>query len=117
MINEPKTIFTTTAQRHKAAWNRYSIFEICTGGKGGKRGATAAMGGCDVSNPAGQGFFRTRGLAAVAGTALCLRVFVVKIFIQCNQDICSASKLINGILYLIDQTLQIACRRTSLPRK
>ena len=84
MIKEPKTIFTTTAQRHEAVGNGLPIVELHTGCRGGNGGIAAAAGGCDVSNPAGQGFFRTRGLAAVAGTALCLRALVVKIFIQCN---------------------------------
>ena len=31
-----------------------------------------------------------RGLAAVAGTALCLRATVLKLFFQCDQNNCSA---------------------------
>ena len=86
------TGFTTKAQRHKAVGNGLSIVEICTGGKGGNGGGAAATGGQDVRGPAGQGFFRTRGLAAVAGTASWLWAFVVKIFIQCNQNNFSACK-------------------------
>ena len=70
MINEPKTIFTTTAQRHKAVGNGLSIVELHTGVRGGNGGIAAATGRQDVRGLASQGFFRMRGLAAVAGTAL-----------------------------------------------
>ena len=117
MINEQKPISTTTAQRHKAAGNGLSIAELHTGVRGGNGGITTATGACDVSNPADQGGLRLRGLAATTAAASCLCAIAVKMFIQCNQNNCSASKRINGILYLIDQTLQTACRRTSLPGK
>ena len=85
MINEPKTIFTTTAQRHKAVGNGLSIAELHAGVRGGNGGIAAATGGCDVCNPAGHGFFRLRDLAAAKATSWCLHFFVVKMLIQCDH--------------------------------
>ena len=86
MIKEPKAIFTTTAQRHKAVGNGLSIVELHTGVRGGNGGIAAATGGCDVSNPAGQGFFRLRDLATTMATSWCLCALVVKMFVQCNHN-------------------------------
>ena len=87
MINEPKTIFTTKAQRHNAVGNGLSIVELHTGVRGGNGGSAAANGGCDVSNPAGQGGLRLCGLAAAMATSWCLRVlYVVKMFVLCDHN-------------------------------